>query len=189
MPIDQRLHHSVHLSSRPGTKRRRDAETPSETPSKPKSCDGPWGEAMGRAKASERFPVRLGLCASDRRTLVPVCWARRDVLAPLDDPRAPRPARREYCASHQPMATTDAARPLGEQIGGSLRPGGYDVVMANWVFDHATSMADLKAMWENIAANRNPGGRFLGVRVRVRSLQAEYMGSWRPRRLSLGVLG
>lgn len=85
------------------------------------------------------------------------------------------------------MATTDAARPLGEQIGGSLRPGGYDVVMANWVFDHATSMADLKAMWENIAANLNPGGRFLGVRVR--SLQAEYMGSWRPRRLSLGVLG
>ncbi|KAK1834084.1 Ubiquinone/menaquinone biosynthesis C-methyltransferase UbiE [Podospora conica] len=67
----------------------------------------------------------------------------------------------------------DATRPLSEQIGESLRPGGYDVVMANWVFDHATSMADLKAMWENIAANLKPGGRFLGVRVR--SLHAGYM--------------
>ncbi|KAK0751272.1 S-adenosyl-L-methionine-dependent methyltransferase [Schizothecium vesticola] len=67
----------------------------------------------------------------------------------------------------------DAARPLGEQIGESLRPGGYEVVMANWVFDHATSMADLKAMWENIAANLKPGGRFLGVRVW--SLQVDYM--------------
>lgn len=67
----------------------------------------------------------------------------------------------------------DASRPLGEQIGEKLRPGGYDVVMANWVFDHATSMADLRAMWKNIAANLKPGGRFLGVRVR--SVQAEYM--------------
>ncbi|GAB1313086.1 hypothetical protein MFIFM68171_03296 [Madurella fahalii] len=51
--------------------------------------------------------------------------------------------------------------------------GGYDVVMANWLFDHATSPEDLRAMWENVVANLKPGGRFLGVRVR--SIGAEYM--------------
>lgn len=67
----------------------------------------------------------------------------------------------------------DASRPLSEQIRDSLRPEGYDVVMANWVFDHATSPADLKAMWENIVTHLKPGGRFLGVRVRA--VHAEYM--------------
>ncbi|KXX72789.1 Ubiquinone/menaquinone biosynthesis C-methyltransferase UbiE [Madurella mycetomatis] len=81
----------------------------------------------------------------------------------------------------------DASRPLRidrvtvrEEDDGPQRPlpgdsggGGYDVVMVNWLFDHATSPEDLRAMWENVVANLKPGGRFLGVRVR--SIGAEYM--------------
>lgn len=69
----------------------------------------------------------------------------------------------------------DAARPLAEQIpvtssdgdGEGLLAEGYDVVMANWVFDHATSVAELEGMWANVAAHLKPGGggRFLGIRV------------------------
>lgn len=66
-------------------------------------------------------------------------------------------------------------RPLPGGSGGDGGGGGgsYDVVMVNWLFDHATSPADLRAMWENVVANLKPGGRFLGVRVR--SIGAEYM--------------
>ncbi|KAK3346479.1 S-adenosyl-L-methionine-dependent methyltransferase [Lasiosphaeria hispida] len=69
----------------------------------------------------------------------------------------------------------DLARPLREQHGaaGELREGGYDVVMANWLFDHATSVEDLRAMWGNVVAYLKPGGKFLGVRVQ--SIRAEYM--------------
>ncbi|KAM7197926.1 S-adenosyl-L-methionine-dependent methyltransferase [Naviculisporaceae sp. PSN 640] len=43
---------------------------------------------------------------------------------------------------------------------------GYDIVMANWLFDHATSAECLKAMYANVARYLKPhGGRFLGVRV------------------------
>ncbi|KAK4642216.1 hypothetical protein QC761_507070 [Podospora bellae-mahoneyi] len=49
----------------------------------------------------------------------------------------------------------------------------YDVVMANWVLDHAESMDDLIGMWRNIASALKPGGRF--VNVRVRCLRAEYL--------------
>jgi len=41
----------------------------------------------------------------------------------------------------------------------------YDLVMANWVFDHATSIEMLEGMWANIAAYIKPGGRFVGVRM------------------------
>lgn len=69
----------------------------------------------------------------------------------------------------------DATKPLAEQITGDqkLKEGGYDVVMANWVFDHATSMADLRGMWENVVAHLKPGGKFLGVRVY--HIKPEYM--------------
>ncbi len=68
----------------------------------------------------------------------------------------------------------DLSKPLGEQIQGEgLREGGYDVVMANWVFDHAASEEDLRGMWSNVVAHIKPGGRFLGVRVR--SVYPPYM--------------
>jgi len=41
----------------------------------------------------------------------------------------------------------------------------YDLVMANWVFDHASSMEMLEGMWNNIATYTKPGGRFVGVRM------------------------
>ncbi|KAK0622295.1 S-adenosyl-L-methionine-dependent methyltransferase [Immersiella caudata] len=68
----------------------------------------------------------------------------------------------------------DLASPLGDQDAGkALKAEGYDIVMANWLFDHATSVEDLKAMWGNVVAYLKSGGKFLGVRVR--SIHAEYM--------------
>ncbi|KAI1260778.1 S-adenosyl-L-methionine-dependent methyltransferase [Xylariaceae sp. FL1019] len=40
----------------------------------------------------------------------------------------------------------------------------YDIVMANWVFDHAHSMAEYEGIWENVATRLRPGGRFISVR-------------------------
>jgi SAM-dependent methyltransferase len=45
-----------------------------------------------------------------------------------------------------------------------LRRGGYDVVMANWVFSFAENMDVLEGMFRNIVAYLKPGGRFIGVR-------------------------
>ncbi|OTB03198.1 hypothetical protein M426DRAFT_321987 [Hypoxylon sp. CI-4A] len=42
--------------------------------------------------------------------------------------------------------------------------GTYDLVMANWVLDHASNIADLENMWRNISTYMKPGGRFVGVR-------------------------
>ncbi|KAH6879482.1 S-adenosyl-L-methionine-dependent methyltransferase [Thelonectria olida] len=68
----------------------------------------------------------------------------------------------------------DVTRPLAEQVeDGVLKLGGYDIVMANWVFDHATSISELRSMWENVIAGLKPGGRFIGVRAK--SVRAEYM--------------
>jgi SAM-dependent methyltransferase len=41
----------------------------------------------------------------------------------------------------------------------------YDIVMANWVFDHAGSLELLEGMWSNISAYLKPGGKFLGIRI------------------------
>jgi toxoflavin synthase len=41
----------------------------------------------------------------------------------------------------------------------------YDLVMANWVFDHAGSIEELEAMWINVVKYLKPGGRYFGVRV------------------------
>ncbi|KAI8624292.1 S-adenosyl-L-methionine-dependent methyltransferase [Xylariaceae sp. FL1651] len=54
----------------------------------------------------------------------------------------------------------DVSQPLSHL---PLRPA-YDLVMANWVFDHAGSVAMLEGMWRNVAAYLKPGGRFLGAR-------------------------
>ncbi|KAK0736662.1 S-adenosyl-L-methionine-dependent methyltransferase [Apiosordaria backusii] len=67
----------------------------------------------------------------------------------------------------------DAARPLVEQIKTEEFKGRYDIVMANWLLDHATSEEDLRGMWTNIASALKPGGRFIGVRVR--SIRAPYL--------------
>ncbi|KAI1395337.1 S-adenosyl-L-methionine-dependent methyltransferase [Hypoxylon fuscum] len=57
----------------------------------------------------------------------------------------------------------DVAKPLDHL---PLRggPGSYDLVMANWVMDHAASIADLEGMWRNVATYLKPGGRYVGVR-------------------------
>ncbi|KAK3319534.1 S-adenosyl-L-methionine-dependent methyltransferase [Cercophora scortea] len=64
----------------------------------------------------------------------------------------------------------DASKPLSSHLGDSAT---YDIVMANWVFDHATSVQDLEGMWTNVATHLKPGGRFLGVRVK--NPRAEYL--------------
>ncbi|KAK2599574.1 hypothetical protein N8I77_011315 [Diaporthe amygdali] len=42
---------------------------------------------------------------------------------------------------------------------------GYDMVMANWLFDHAGSMDILDGMFRSVVAYLKPGGRFVGTRV------------------------
>ncbi|KAK6212700.1 hypothetical protein LQW54_004967 [Pestalotiopsis sp. IQ-011] len=54
----------------------------------------------------------------------------------------------------------DASRPLDHILGRAR----YDVVMANWLFDHAESDEGLEGMWRNIDAHLRPGGRFVGIR-------------------------
>ncbi|KAL5466525.1 hypothetical protein PMIN06_000124 [Paraphaeosphaeria minitans] len=39
----------------------------------------------------------------------------------------------------------------------------YDVVMANWVFDHAGSIEALECMWQNVVKHLKPGAKFLGI--------------------------
>jgi SAM-dependent methyltransferase len=41
----------------------------------------------------------------------------------------------------------------------------YDIVMANWVFDHAGSVEVLEGMWRNIAKYLKPRAMFLGIRA------------------------
>ncbi|KAF9889053.1 hypothetical protein FE257_008030 [Aspergillus nanangensis] len=61
----------------------------------------------------------------------------------------------------------DITQPLVEQVTphGPHYQHGYDIVMVNWTFNHATSIQDLRAMWTNVSSSLKPGGRFLGVRV------------------------
>ncbi|KAI0537587.1 S-adenosyl-L-methionine-dependent methyltransferase [Xylaria digitata] len=40
----------------------------------------------------------------------------------------------------------------------------YDIVLANWPFDHSENMAVLEGMFQNVVSHIKPGGRFLGVR-------------------------
>lgn len=42
---------------------------------------------------------------------------------------------------------------------------GYDMVMANWLFDHAGSMEVLDGMARSCVACLKPGGRFIGTRI------------------------
>lgn len=45
------------------------------------------------------------------------------------------------------------------------RKQGYDMVMANWVFDHAGSPEALDGMLRSCVDNLKPGGRFIGTRI------------------------
>jgi toxoflavin synthase len=55
----------------------------------------------------------------------------------------------------------DVSQPLDHL---PLRPQ-YDIVMANWVFDHASSMEMLERMFRNAASYLKPGGRLLVTRA------------------------
>ncbi|KAH8590669.1 methyltransferase-like protein [Bisporella sp. PMI_857] len=55
----------------------------------------------------------------------------------------------------------DVSKPLSHLA--DLKEG-YDLVMANWVFDHAESVPALEGMWANVSAYAKPGGRFMGIR-------------------------
>ncbi|KAF3765666.1 S-adenosyl-L-methionine-dependent methyltransferase [Cryphonectria parasitica EP155] len=58
----------------------------------------------------------------------------------------------------------DVSQPLGaSQEDLKQWEGRYDIVLANWVFDHASSREMLEGMWQNVAAFLRPGGRFLTV--------------------------
>lgn len=68
----------------------------------------------------------------------------------------------------------DASKPLDH-----LNLGQYDIVMANWLFDHATNEDALEGMWQNVSTYLSPGGRFVGVRSgdpRSPSMSAERYG-------------
>jgi len=67
--------------------------------------------------------------------------------------------------NHIRWHVADASRPLVDQDVHLLPPAQYDLVMANWVFDHAHTEHDLRGMWRNIATHLKPGGRFVGIRV------------------------
>ena len=53
----------------------------------------------------------------------------------------------------------DASRPLDH-----LPLQQYDVVMVNWLFDHAANLESLEGMWQNTTKYLKPRGRFIGVR-------------------------
>lgn len=58
----------------------------------------------------------------------------------------------------------DVSKPL-DHLPVSHKKGSYDLVMANWVMDHAASIEALEGMWANVAAYLRPGsGRFVGTR-------------------------
>ena len=65
---------------------------------------------------------------------------------------------------HQPgvirFLEADCAAPLTHL---PLRAGGYDVVLAGWLFCHAETLAMLEGMFRNIAAHLKPGGRLVAI--------------------------
>jgi SAM-dependent methyltransferase len=68
----------------------------------------------------------------------------------------------------------DGTRPLVEQGVGILPYGQYDITMANWIFDHAHTVEELRGMWKNIALSLKPGGKFIGVRACAPGCFADY---------------
>lgn len=58
----------------------------------------------------------------------------------------------------------DITEPLASQLPG-FAAGTYNVVMANWVFDDSTDIADLEAMWSNVSDALAPNGKVIATRV------------------------
>ena len=46
-----------------------------------------------------------------------------------------------------------------------LEKQGYDITMVNWTFDHAKTIADLEAMWQNTARYTKKGGKLISIRM------------------------
>ena len=73
-------------------------------------------------------------------------------------------------------SAADATIPLTEQgVTDVLGSGAYDLVMANWVFDHANTVDDLRGMWANVASSLKPGGKFVGVRCIFSGINADHV--------------
>ncbi|KAK4541275.1 hypothetical protein LTR36_008191 [Oleoguttula mirabilis] len=54
----------------------------------------------------------------------------------------------------------DCSQPL-DHLG--LKPGSFDLVTANWLFNYASNRTELANMWRNVSRYLAPGGRFVGV--------------------------
>ncbi|KAI5923507.1 methyltransferase-like protein [Camillea tinctor] len=74
----------------------------------------------------------------------------------------------------------DVSKPLFGEGGVVGLRDSYDVVMANWIFDHVGSVEVLEAMWHNISAAVRPGGRFVGVRACDPRTKAMTTGKYGP---------
>jgi predicted RNA methylase len=68
----------------------------------------------------------------------------------------------------------DVTKPMADQGVDVLPPGQYDIAMANWLFDHAHTVNDLRGMWMNIATSLKPGGKFIGIRAVAPGIFAEH---------------
>lgn len=71
--------------------------------------------------------------------------------------------------AEEAIGRRDAMRFFVADIAGDLSGLGlheqYDIVMVNWLLDHATSDDDLEGFWKNIARFTKPGGRLICTRV------------------------
>ncbi|KAI1481087.1 methyltransferase-like protein [Daldinia eschscholtzii] len=74
----------------------------------------------------------------------------------------------------------DASKPLFGEGGIAGLQESYDVVMANWIFDHVDNPSVLDAIWRNISTALRPGGRFVGVRACDPRAQAMVTGKYGP---------
>jgi ubiquinone/menaquinone biosynthesis C-methylase UbiE len=66
----------------------------------------------------------------------------------------PGPARIEFHVA-------DCVAPL-DHLG--LERASFDLVMGNWLFNYASSRAELVGMWRNVVTYLKPGGRFVGLK-------------------------
>lgn len=64
----------------------------------------------------------------------------------------------------QADVSENLGRQLGEEEWGKEREGRYDLVIANGVFDHATTRGQLEGMWANAARYLKSGGRVVANR-------------------------
>ncbi|KAK8063305.1 hypothetical protein PG996_007957 [Apiospora saccharicola] len=114
---------------------------------------------------------------------------RRDGEALLGDSESARRLRWFHGDATKPLfgggsyCTAETGRGRKEGAGTVGVPGlspPYDVVMANWVFDHVDKPEVLEAIWQNIAAAVGPGGRFVGVRACDPRCEAMISGRYGP---------